>query len=541
MNGAETSFDDLEIEDLLALFARPDLSLYEAEQVIARLQPGSTVTRERIVDRLLAALEASEIPATDREPGRDTRRVAAHDAALVLLAYLGDETVVPRLLTLLDEGSQSDDLKLKLISIIHEFDPDIDPEDLLGRLRNPYKAVQRSHREHLRRLRSPLELGLWLDVMAEEMLPEARASFARSSADVADPSAVPVLICLCYDEDPDVALSAMDAVERYKDARALPALEELAERHPDDAVRSEARKTADRLRIRAALVPQAEPLPPPPPLLCYLTTINGDGGQMALLVRESAPGMLRVAQTIFVDETGIERCLGLEIPDEDLDDLLDELADQGLSPVDVSQEEFFATLDMACEATWKAERSLPGSFVAWREWITWEWTHLSGYRRVPVVEVEPSDETRSWGAVSRYERDRLLDECPELLFQDEFADWFFDEEEIGDLAGAFWALMESEGQQAETSSVRALLREAVRRIVTDHVRALIRDRLRRVAPLLRDLYVDDEVWRWAVVAADALADDSPLPPEEHPLLLAMAAHGLENVVGAEVKWRSASD
>ena len=101
--------------------------------------------------------------------------------------------MVPRLLALLDEGSRSDDLKLKLISIIHEFDPDIDPEDLLGRLRNPYKAVQRSHCEHLRRLRSPLELGLWLDVMAEEMLPDARASFARSSADVADPSAVPVV------------------------------------------------------------------------------------------------------------------------------------------------------------------------------------------------------------------------------------------------------------------------------------------------------------------------------------------------------------
>jgi hypothetical protein len=77
--------------------------------------------------------------------------------------------------------------------------------------------------------------------------------------------------------------------------------------------------------------------------------------------------------------------------------------------------------------------------------------------------------------------------------------------------------------------------------VTDRVRGLIRERLRRVAPLLRDLYVDDEVWQWAVVAADALADDSPLRPEEHPLLLAMAANSLENVIGAEVKWRNASD
>jgi hypothetical protein len=323
MSGAEIPFDDLEIEDLLALFMRPDLSLHEAEQAIARLQPGLTVTREQIVDQLLASLEASEAPATDREADLDAGRVATYDAALVLLTYLGDETVVPRLLALLDEGSRPDGFKLKLISIIHEFDPDIDPEDLLGHLRNPYKAVQESHREHLRRLRSPLELGLWLDAMAEEMPPDARASFARSSADVADPAAVPVLICLCYDEDPDVALTAMDAVERYKDARALPALEELAERHPNEAVRREARKTADRLRIRAALAPQTKPLAPPPLLLCFLTTIDGDGSQIALLVRENVPGTLRVAQTAFTDEIGIERCLGLDLPAETLDDLHD--------------------------------------------------------------------------------------------------------------------------------------------------------------------------------------------------------------------------
>jgi hypothetical protein len=136
------------------------------------------------------------------------------------------------------------------------------------------------------------------------------------------------------------------------------------------------------------------------------------------------------------------------------------------------------------------------------------------------------------------ERARLLHDSPGLLFQDEFALWLFEEDEVDDLGDVFWELEGNEGEMPDISAVRALLGQAVRRIVTDRVRGLIRDRLRRVAPLLRDLYVEDEVWQWAIVAADALADDSPLPLEEHPLLLAMAAYSLESVVGAEVRWRS---
>jgi hypothetical protein len=71
------------------------------------------------------------------------------------------------------------------------------------------------------------------------------------------------------------------------------------------------------------------------------------------------------------------------------------------------------------------------------------------------------------------------------------------------------------------------------------MRSLIRERLRRVAPLLRELYEDQQVWQWAAVAADALTDDSPLPPEEHPLLLAMVGCSLENVVGETINWSAA--
>jgi hypothetical protein len=541
MNGDDSPHVD-HMEELLNLLAQPDLSMYEAEQVLARLQPSPKMSRKRIVDRLLTVIEGAEHTQA-REPDHVAEpRIATHDAALILLTYLGDETVLPHLLALIDKRALPDDFKLKLISVVHEFDPEIEPEELLSHLRNPFKAVRESHREHLQRLRSPVELGLWLDVMGNEMLPEARASFAQTSAEVDEPLAVPLLICLCYDDDAEVALAALDAVERYKDARALPALEELAQRHPNEAVRNEAGKAADRLRIRASFSPQIEPVPPPVLHLCYLTTIDGTGRQGALLARRKRPGTLRVVQTMFADETGIEYCFGMDIASGDLDDVLDELVELGMSPVDVPYAEFSRALDMACEATWNAGRSLPGSFVAWRDWLLWEWTHAAQANDRVNNRPEPADQDTLLSALSERERRQLLHDCPELLFQDEFTHWLFDEDEVDDLEECFWELVETRhGQAPEVSAVRSLLRQAVRRIVTDRVRVLIRDRLRRVAPLLRHLYVEDEVWQWAIVAADALADDSPLPPEEHPLLLAMAAHSLENVVGAQVKWRSASE
>jgi hypothetical protein len=378
--------------------------------------------------------------------------------------------------------------------------------------------------------------------MAAEMLPEARADLARASVDMGEPLAVPMLICMCYDEDPDVALAALDAVERYKDARALPVLEELAARHPATAVRAEAQKTADRLRVRASLVPQVEPAAPAPLGLCYLTTIDGMGGQVAVLTRETLPGALRVAQVVFSDSVGIEHCFGTDLMVPELDELLDELADQGLSPVGVSYDDLVQALEMACEMTWRAGRLLPASFVAWREWITWERTHGGGVAGGAKARVELVGAGLSLVGLSANERARLLRDSPELLFQDEFTHWLFDSDEVYDLGTLFWEIVEkNHGDPPEVSAVRDLLRQAVRRIVTDQVRGQIRARLRRVAPLLRDLYAEDEVWQWAVVAADALADDSPLPPDEHPLLLAMAAHSLETVVDAEVRWRSGSD
>jgi hypothetical protein len=347
---------------------------------------------------------------------------------------------------------------------------------------------------------------------------------------------------MCYDPDDDVALTAIDAVERFKDMRALPALKELAEHHPSRSVRTEARKAADRLQVRASLVPQTHPIPPAPLYACYLTTIDGSGGQMALLARDQPDGTLEMAAVMFDDQEGIAQCSGAHVSLDELGATLEGLTEQGLSPVSVPYGHCLEVLDQAIATTWKAERMLPTSFVAWRNVI--EGGKVEKETTLPPLVIP-------WE-----KREELLDRCYELLLQDEFAFWFFNPDEIGDLDARYldrFAKRSSEalsildtvsgkaaqremGSEADTSTLRRLLRDGVHEIVTDRLRTLIQSRLLRVAPLLRELYEEDEVWQWAVVAADALADGSLLPAEEHPLLLGMIACSLENAIGEAIEW-----
>jgi hypothetical protein len=68
---------------------------------------------------------------------------------------------------------------------------------------------------------------------------------------------------------------------------------------------------------------------------------------------------------------------------------------------------------------------------------------------------------------------------------------------------------------------------------------LLQERLYRVAPLLRELYQEEDVWRWAVVAADELAQESVYPHREHPLLLGLVGSSLQHALEREIDWTSA--
>jgi hypothetical protein len=513
-----------EIDATLERLFQTELTVEEADEALERLQSARHRVCAKVVKMLCDTFGQERATVQEDGPTSFPVQLANTDVAVLLLIALGDATILNPLQGLIRDHSVPDEVKLKLIGLIHHFDPYADTEMLFGQLNDPFTAMQTSEREHLRQLQSPQEQAAWLELMQTEMPPETRIAFVQSVIEIDDVAAAPLLICLCYDPDPEVALVAIDAVERLKDQRALPALEELATYHSARSVRTEARKAADRLQVRASLVPQVEVTPPPPPDACYLTTVDGSGMQVAIMARRLDDGDMQIVETTFDDQEGIWECVGSEGEGTLLSEILGELAHQGMTPVKVSHAQCVVVLQEACQTTWKAGQPLPMTYVAWRGAIEGSVEERDVEVAVPVLSV-PSEE-----------RDRLLQSCHELLLQDEFETWYLEEGEVGDLDGRYLDLVDEMGTPLDPLVLRDLLRQGVQELVTDSLRRLIRDRLWRTAPLIRVLYVDPEVWQWAVVAAESLADGSPVPAEDHPVLLGFVAQSLENALEEPIDW-----
>jgi hypothetical protein len=383
--------------------------------------------------------------------------------------------------------------------------------------------------------------------MVDDMSADARVSFARSSAEVNDPAAVPVLICMCYDPEVAVALAAMDAVERYRDARALPALRELARHHPQEQIRDEAQKVVDRLGVRVQLAPQVQPAEIEPLHASYLTTIDGAGEQAAVFVRSLLPSnlptmlegvtaqnpaasseYLRLVQVAFDDQTGIEQCFGLDVHRDDLEELLGELGAQGLIPVRVPYDQALEQLTRACEWTWQAGRAPPLSFVAWREWIcgaSWA-DRQDASQNAASLAPDISANLHGWLYVT----------CYALFYQDEFADWSLSTAAVDPIGAEYLRLIQEHGDPLNEDVLRALLRRGVEQTVHPELRRLLQARLLRIAPLLRELYEEEDVWRWAVVAADTLGEDSPYSWQEHPFLMGLVGQSLAFALDRDIDW-----
>jgi hypothetical protein len=136
--------------------------------------------------------------------------------------------------------------------------------------------------------------------------------------------------------------------------------------------------------------------------------------------------------------------------------------------------------------------------------------------------------------LSDAERRQLYETCYELLYQDEFQDWGWKTPEIDGLVEAYWECVREQGELLESETLRALLRSGVEQLVDPDLRQRLAARLVRVAPLLRELYGEDVVWQWAVVAADALLDETP--DAQHPFLLGLVGHSLGQALDQDLDW-----
>ena len=493
------------VDELLAQFLRDELSLHETEEAIRQLYR----TGHDVVSPLLAMIE-------DPRPEQNT-------IASVLITATGDAGIAARLVDRIHDPEVGDVVKIKLITAAVQLDRRLDAEDLLTHLSDPRKAVAQTRQEHLELLESPGEVALWMENVQAEMSPQVRFHLVENSIAVGDPRCVPMLVCLCYDPDDVVALAAIDAVERFKDVRALRALEELATHHPSGDLREEADKAAARLRVRAALADQPSRAVIPPLHAAYLTPVDGRGAQVAFLVRGRAEGGYTAVSVLFDDLDGVQHCNGGEFEPGELEEMLREYDQFGSGPVGVSHAACLAALDRAVEIRWATGQGLPVTYLAWRDWIEWDGPAHRAGKGADLV-VPPGL------------HEGLLAQCDALVFQDEFLSWLYPPHEIEDLLSRYVAAASEAGGGLDRAALRDLFQAAVRQLVDDRQRALIAGRLRRMAPLLREIYAEEIVWQWAAVAAEALEEGSDLPTDRHPFLVGMVAASLESALGAPTGW-----
>jgi hypothetical protein len=497
--GSFESPTDREVKAAIRRLLTTPLTQDEAEEEIEFL----SMAEDKAVSQLMRF-----VASRDREQ---------HRLACQILAQLDSDLAVEPLHRKLSDPKVIDDYKLDIITALMHLDglePDENPFEYL---RDPEGAVLRSQQEFLTQLQDPLELSNFLGGDVQDLpifqSPEAMQHYVETGG----PSVFSLLLCLLHSPQNRVVTTAIKGLETLGLPEAVPYLEERATYDPDRQVRRVSRRVAQQLAAQVGrrgewLAPPDEPLQ-----ACSITSIDGNGGQVLLITRQTADDRCKFLDVMFNDHEGIKDCFGgLSPTSEEIRDVIgDGLGSMGIELVDISLERAREELGRAIQTTQEARRRLPVAFMAWRHWALGE--DPDPPETFPLPEVPPT------------ERDDLLADCDELLDLEEFNSWFFNVADLHGLDRQYRRLQRKDPDNE--AAEKALITQGVGRVVDKACRQLLRDRLRRQAWLLAQIYEDKDIPRLALVAADALEDDSLFKPEEHPLLREMMYHSFLNAVG----------
>jgi HEAT repeat protein len=497
--------NEAEIEEIIGRFIDEQLSVVEAEAAIERLSRAE----KRVLPRLMR-LAASPDP-------------HLHQTAIVLLREIGFMGAVPPLRELLEDPELEDDHKM---SILHALDAlgGLDPdENPFIYLRDPDTMFRKTQEATLSSFQDPLELEMVLQTIDDGSVPiRDNPNILPAMADIRDRRLLPLLLCLLHSPDDEMVIGAIDALALFEEPATARVLEERARYDPSPEVREAAADAAEQV---AAELAEAEPpsildLPvaAPPLVRCLVSTIDGNGGQILIVIREHPddPDRYIFWDVMFNDHEGIKDCFGGRAYDDDEIETMiaGGLGEIGIGTLEISLERARAEVERAYHITLEAGRRLPLSYMGWQPWLQGE--DPDPVEDYPLPGLAP-DEERA-----------LLDRCDELVEVEEFESWFFNVEDLAGLDRRFARLTRRDPEQ---SKIEAFIGKAVKAFVDGERRRLLRDRLERQAWLLAQLYEGDEVPKMALAAAAGLSEGAPLPVEDHPLLREMMWRSLINAAG----------
>ncbi len=484
---------DAEIEEIIECFVNQDLSMAEAEAAFERLSKA----KKRVMPRLLE-MAASPDP-------------KLYQTATVLLAEIGIEKAAGSLHKLLEDPDLADEHKMSIMHALQALGGIPDGEDPFVYLNDPEAMLRKSKEAILNLIQNPLQLELVLQAILEGDMPGMATPQALTAmAQGQDRRVLPLYLCLLHAPADDMVIAAIEALEALRESSTIPILQERAAYDPSPIVRQAAQEAAAHLASAAAAQPTSIlelPVAPPALISCRLSTIDGSGGQVLFIVRQTPDDVYEFLDLMFNDRQGIQDCFGgqAEDADEVEDTIAERLGEMGIELVDVSIEKAREEIERAYQTTLKAGRRLPPSYMSWRSW-------LQGEDPEPI-EVFPLPE------ISPQEQVDLLARCDELIVMEEFDSWAFNPVDLQELRPKFERL--ATRKNASAAAINKLIGQGIKKVVDDRYRHLLRQRLERQAWLLTQLYGEEDIPKLALAAAAGLADGANLPPEDHPLLREM--------------------
>jgi hypothetical protein len=481
------------IDQFRAGYAAGDITIGETEEIFDQLYD----LVEEALPCLFKLLES---------PDENERH-----AAIALLRELDDPRAVPPLKRLLSAPDLSDDDKIAVIATLGELGAPVDEATLRRTVSNPEKLMRGAMNQVLQVIGEPDHAESFLQVIMEGT-PEVQAAYVEDFlGSLHDRRLLLLLTALLHTEDDGVVLAAVDAIEALKEPGTIPLLEERGRYDPSSLVRHAAGNAALRLQARVGDRPtQPWVATSPLPLAhCWLSSIDGDGGQVLFVARSQSDGELWVLDLMFNDHQGIKDCFSAVTSVDELQEMM--YAFEPIDFVDISLVRAREEVTRAYQVTLDAGRRLPPPLLLWRSWLEGE--DPRQLDEFPLPSLEPA------------RRDELLAECEELLGLGEFDSWFFTPDEVADFLPRYRKL-DRENQAGFGEPVyEALLDEAVEAVVDEARRRLLSARLRRQAWLLAQLYEEEHMPLWALAAADALDEGVQV---KHPLLREMMDYSFLN-------------
>jgi len=369
--------------------------------------------------------------------------------------------------------------------------------------------------EWLDLLMNPALRGTFLEALLTRPLDHIRASIHTLVA-ANDPRAIPVLVPLLHALDLPVVQTAIEALVALGDSTARPALEERLRYDRRPEVRRAAREALARIPDGPTTLVEDPVLPLE---AAYLTVVDGAGGQMALIARRWPAGDVAVLHVIFDDVQGLREAFGFPAqPPADFTETLDDLEDDGLTPVELPLETICAVLEEAYQRSLERQGHAPVEYVAWRAFLNDDDPRNLPEVALPQVRL-PGDS-------------QFLIESDQLLDLDEFKSWYFEPHEIRRAIDRLHRLQRYERGKAYERQAVALIRRTLNKLLDPETRQRFRRRLERQAELLARIYADDlTVSARCLAAAAGLAEDSGVPISEHPLFQRMLVRSLEEALG----------